>query len=110
VTVVDDLAARRGGVHDVEEARIGPPAFIPLSDDLLVAEQLHWRLRDEVDGAERELEIELSDPNLRGELSDNARQVEIATPATWSEIKKLSKATDADRAEARAELEEEIRS
>ena len=28
----------------------------------------------------------------------------------WSEIKKLSKATDADRAEARAELEEEIRS
>ena len=26
----------------------------------------------------------------------------------WSEIKKLSKATDADRAEARAELEEEI--
>ena len=28
----------------------------------------------------------------------------------WSEIKKLSKATDADRAEARAELDEEIRS
>ena len=27
----------------------------------------------------------------------------------WAEIKKLSKATDADRAEARAELEEEIR-
>lgn len=28
----------------------------------------------------------------------------------WAEIKKFSKATDADRAEARAELEEEIRS
>ncbi len=28
----------------------------------------------------------------------------------WSEIKALSKATDADRAEARAELEAEIRS
>lgn len=28
----------------------------------------------------------------------------------WSEIKKLSMATEADRAEARAELDEEIRS
>ena len=28
----------------------------------------------------------------------------------WFEIKKLSKATEADRAEARAELDEEIRS
>jgi transcriptional regulator with XRE-family HTH domain len=28
----------------------------------------------------------------------------------WSEIKKVSKATEADRAEARAELQEEIRS
>ena len=32
------------------------------------------------------------------------------TTKKWSEIKKLSKSTDADRAEARAELEEEIRS
>ena len=28
----------------------------------------------------------------------------------WAEIKKFSRATDTDRAEARAELEEEIRS
>ena len=34
---------------------------------------------------------------------------ELMGTKKWAEIKKLSKATDADRAEARAELEEEIR-
>ena len=78
VAIVDDVAAAGGGVHDVEEARIGPPTFTPLSDDLAAAKETHWRLRDEVDRAERELEIELSNSNLRSELSDNRRQVEVA--------------------------------
>ena len=48
--------------------------------------------------------------DVTGRDQPDRRGEELIGTKKWSEIKKLSKATDADRAQARAELEEEIRS
>src|SRR5688572_6428749 len=75
--VVGDFPACDLHIHHIEEAWFWPPAFFPVGDELAVTKEIHRRLDGEADGAERELEIELTDPQLRRELPDYGRQVKF---------------------------------
>jgi hypothetical protein len=75
--VIHDFAASDFRIHDVVETRVRPLALFPMGNQLAAAKDINRRLDSETDRAERELEIELPDSNLRCELANNAGQVKL---------------------------------
>jgi hypothetical protein len=64
-------------VHDIKEAWLRPPAFFPMRDEPAVTKEIYRGLDRESDGTERELEIELTYPQLRGERPDDRGKVKL---------------------------------
>ena len=75
--VVLGFAATECRVHDVVETGVWPSAWFPMSHEFAVTKEIHRRLDGETEGTERELEIELADPHLCGELPDHGGQVKV---------------------------------
>jgi len=64
-------------IHDVVETGVRPLALFPMSNQLAAAKDINRRLDSEIEGAEREPEIELSDSDMRCELPNNGGQVKL---------------------------------
>ncbi len=75
--VVYDFATSDFRIHDVVETGVGPLALFPMGHQFAITKKVQGRLDGEVDGAERELDIELPDPHLCRELPDNGGQVKL---------------------------------
>src|SRR6266481_2334764 len=75
--VVRHFAASDLNIHNVVERRVWPPAFFPMGNELAVAKEIHRGLDGKTDGAERELEIELTYSYLRRELPHDGREVKL---------------------------------
>jgi len=73
--VVRDFAASNGRIHYVVEVWVWPPALFPMGNEFAVTKKIYWGLDDETNGSEREVEIELTYPQLRRELPDYGGQV-----------------------------------
>ena len=75
--IVHDLTSGNFGIHDIEEACFRPLTFFPVRDLLASSEEIHRRLNSEIHAAKGELKVELTDAHLRGELANNAAQIEV---------------------------------
>jgi hypothetical protein len=82
LVVADHVTSVDNGVEELEEARVGPPASLPFGDALVATMQFDSRLHSEVDRPQSELEIEGADAELRRELPNRRRQVEVS----WNSI------------------------
>jgi hypothetical protein len=76
-SVVHDLAAPDLRIHDLVEAGVRPPALFPTTHQIAITKECDRRLDRKIDRAEGELKIELADPHLGRELSNDRPQVEV---------------------------------
>ena len=70
-SVVHYFATSDFRIHNLVEAGVWPLALFPMRHQFAVTKEIYGRLDSEVDRAECELEVELSDPHLSCELPDN---------------------------------------
>ena len=76
-SIVHDFASSDFRIHDVVETEFWPFAFLPMGNQFAITKQVHWRLDGKTDIAKRELKVELSNPHLGRELTDDNREVEF---------------------------------
>jgi hypothetical protein len=76
-SVVHNFATADFRIHNLVEAWVWPLALFPMGHQFTVTKEIHGRLDSEIDRAECELEVELSDPYLSCELPDNRGQIKI---------------------------------
>ena len=75
--IVYHLASGDFCIHDVVKTGVWPFPLFPMSDHLPVTVQVHRRLNGEVHVTKCELEVELPNPHLRRELTDDRGKVEF---------------------------------
>jgi len=74
---VPDFAACDFRIHNVIETRGRPLALFPVGQQFAVMIEVHRGLDGKINWAERELKVELPDPYLCSEFSDNGGQVKL---------------------------------
>src|SRR6266446_6526772 len=75
--IIHYLASTNFCVHYIVESSVWPLSFLPVTDQHSTSEQVHRRCNGNIDVPKCELKIELSNPDLSGELSDNGRKVKF---------------------------------